>query len=42
MENIMNFASNKYRRVVRSLFEAETFGLTGECAYAIVMKHNLK
>lgn len=40
--NLINYASNKPRRVFRSVLGAEIFGLGDECDAAIVLQHDLK
>lgn len=40
--NLVDYASNKSRRVVRSVIGAETFGLVDACDSAIVIQHELK
>lgn len=40
--NLIDYVSNKSRRVVRSVLGAETFGLANACDSAIVIQHNLK
>lgn len=40
--NFIYYASNKSRRVVRSVLGAETFRLSDACDSAIIIQHDLK
>lgn len=41
-DNVISYATKKSRRFVRYVVGAETFELSDECDYAIVMQHYLK